>query len=429
MKRVCNLDWLEVYCFEDTANFPHNAAYYQRKGYEVKVRDYGTPQYSEMFTIYEDGQPFIEIRRHPYSTRENGGIFEYNSCHLRLSNCACYSIKPIDRLRAFLLAHGYLYKSISRIDICLDFQEFDADYSIKQFCSDYMQGKLSKVNQNKLHCHGCDQWSGRVMNSFKWGANRSPNNTKLYNKSQELKECGDKPYIRDIWQQAGLDPSRDVWRIEFSMTSQFQNLKNLKNGEIVKKDLSSYDDRQKLLFQFYIMYNRYFDFREVEFKEDGSYKRKYDCKRVTLIKPNLNEDICFVPIRPPKNDPEPSRTVKTLIKRLEEISADGTIDAATRKASCVLISYFIFNSQFDIKFEKYRKYDVLGFADEVRKTCEQELTERPMWLYELNPLLFPPTIRRSKREQGEQCWQEAEPWITKLSALMQDVGFSTAPPF
>ena len=136
-----------------------------------------------------------------------------------------------------------------------------------------------------------------------------------------------------------------------------------------------------------------------------------------------------MPIRPPKNDPEPSRTVKTLIKRLEEISADGTIDAATRKASCVLISYFIFNSQFDVKFERYRKYDVLGFADEVRKTCEQELTERPMWLYELNPLLFPPTIRRSKREQGEQCWQEAEPWITKLSALMQDVGFSTTPPF
>ena len=429
MKRVCNIDWLELYCFEDTRNFPHDARYYEQRGYEVRVRDYGTPQYSEMFTVYEDGQPFVEIRRKPYSTRENGGIFEFNSCHIRLSNCACYSIRPIDRLRAFLLAHGYMYKSISRIDVCLDFNQFDGDVSVQQFCREYMQGKYSKVNQNQLHCHGRDQWNGRVMNSLKWGANRSPNNTKLYNKTQELKECGDKPYIRDVWQQAGLDLSRDVWRIEFSMTSQFQNLKNLKSGEIVKKDLSSYDSGSKLLYQFYIMYQRYFDFRQVEFSEDGSYKRKYDCKRVTLIKPNLAEDICFVPCRPPKNNPEPGRTVKTLIKRLEEISADGSIDAATRKASCVLISYFIFNSQFDVKFERYRKWDVLGFTDAIKKSCDAELEERPQWLYELNPLLFPPTVRREKREQGEQSLQEAEAWQTKLSVMLEEIGFGTVPPF
>ncbi len=429
MKRVCNIDWLEVYCFEDFENYPTNAEYYTKKGYEVRIRDYGTPQYSEMFTVYEDGQPFVEIRRHPYSTRENGGIFEYNSCHIRLANCACYKKNPINRLRAFLLAHGYMYKSISRIDICLDFQQFDGSVSVEDFCLDYMRGKYSKVNQNRLHCHGVDQWNGRFMNSFKWGANRSPNNTKLYNKSMELKECGDKPYIRDVWEQAGFDMGRNVWRIEFSMTSQFQNLKNLKNGEIVKKDLTSYDTPFKLLYQFFVMYNRYFDFRKVEFTEDGGYKRKYECERVTLIRPNLKEDVCFVPCRPPKMNAEPGRTVKTLIKKLEEISTDGNIDAATRKACCILISYFIFNSQFDVKFERYRKWDVVGFTSAVQKACEKELEEAPQWLQELNPLLFPVSVRRDKREQGEQCRVEAEAWQTKLSVLLEDVGFGVVPPF
>jgi hypothetical protein len=61
-----NLDWLECYCLESVENYPHDARYFQSLGYHVVQRDYGTPIYAEMFTIYDrDDHPLIEVRRDP----------------------------------------------------------------------------------------------------------------------------------------------------------------------------------------------------------------------------------------------------------------------------------------------------------------------------------------------------------------------------
>ena len=429
MKRLINLDWLEVYCLEDTNRFPCNAEYFIKQGYEVKQRAYGTPQYREVFTVFDRGHFALEIRRNPYSTRDNGGIFDFNSVHIRLTNGACYEVNPIEKLRAFLCAHGYFYKAISRIDIALDFQQFDDGSSVQDFISSYMRGEFSKVNQNRLHAHGADEFSGRVMNSLKWGAASSPNTTKLYNKTLEMKECGDKPYIVSRWTEAGFDLSRPVWRLEFSMNSQFQNLKNIRNGEIMKKDLSSYDTPLRLFQQFIIMYRKYFDFRRVEIDSKGHYKRKYDCMRVALFDFKLSEDLPYVPCRPPKQDAQPGRTTKTLIKKLETISVDTTIDAATRKAACVLISYFIYNSEFDINFTRYRKWPMLDFVEEVKKSLDSELASRVRSWSDLNPILFPYSTTIEKVQQCKQRDEALEEWEQILFGDLSRYGVTDTAPF
>lgn len=347
MKRCINLDWLECYCLESCEHFPINAEYYKRLGYVVKERDYGTPQYREMFTIYENGKPFVEIRRNPYSIKKKGGIFEENACHIRLDNSVCYDERPIDRLRRFLVAHDYTYKSVSRIDIALDFNDFDDGRSVRLFVDKYMRGELSKVNQPRVSAHGSDKWIGRCINSLKWGAQSSPNTTKLYNKTQELRECGDKQYIREAWHAAGLDLTRDVWRIEFSMTSEFQTLKNRKTGELLKKSISAYDTREKLLNQFFYMYNRYFDFRNVEYKKSGDLKPKYKCEKITLLNYSA-KDIPYTPTRNAVTKPMPTRTDKILIRRLEDIQFDYTIADEIRNAAGALLEYFTFHYQ-DVK--------------------------------------------------------------------------------
>lgn len=82
--KCINLDWLEVFCIEDGYLDPN---YFQNLGWNVCVREYGTPLYKQMFTLLnEHGKPFLEIRRDPYSLKENGGIFEKGSCHIRLAN-------------------------------------------------------------------------------------------------------------------------------------------------------------------------------------------------------------------------------------------------------------------------------------------------------------------------------------------------------
>ena len=46
--KCINLDWLEVYCIEPI-DMP--AQYFQNLGWQVNIREYGTPLYKEMFTL------------------------------------------------------------------------------------------------------------------------------------------------------------------------------------------------------------------------------------------------------------------------------------------------------------------------------------------------------------------------------------------
>lgn len=339
--RCINLDWLEIFAEEPSA-IPHDAEYFRNRGYKVKQRAYGTPQYREMFTISANGEDLFEIRRDPYSIKSQGGIFNPNSCHIRLCNRTCYEFDPINHLRAFMVTHDYTYKSISRIDIALDFNRFDNGEDPAKFIMKYMRGKVSKVNQSNVSAHGSDTWAARIFNSLKWGSPSSPVSTKLYNKTLELKQGEDKPYIRQAWQDAGLDLNQDVWRVEFSLSAQMQTLQSLKSGEMFKKSILHYDSRERLLKQFAILYNKYFDFRKLltNRKSDGKlvYVRKYLCPRIPLFnfKP---EDTPFVPKRNVTMRKRPDRVIRMLENRLAEIVANDQNSRYVIQAAQTIVEY------------------------------------------------------------------------------------------
>lgn len=254
MNKCVNLDWVQVHVREP---FELNADYFRKKGYYVKEREYGTPLFAEMFTIYERDFPYIEIRRKPYSLRQNGGIFEPNDVHLRLSNRACYEWACIDKLRAFLIAHEYLFCNITRIDVCLDFNKFDNGENPQNFVNRYMKGDYIKYYQPKVSAHGQDHWDNRKWNSLKWGAEKSNITTKIYNKSMEMNQAKRKFYIEDCWKAAGLDITTDVWRVEFSLSSGAQYLVN-RDGEFEEVKLSDFDTPERQLYKFHQLAERYF---------------------------------------------------------------------------------------------------------------------------------------------------------------------------
>lgn len=355
MKRCINIDWLEVYVLEPINKFPLDAEYFKKAGYKVKEREYGTPQYKEMFVVYENEKPAFEIRRNPYSIKQNGGIFDKRGCHVRLSNEICYDRAPIDKLRQFLCAHDYQYQNITRIDICLDFNHFDNNSDVQEFINKYMRGEISKVNQPRLSAHGTDKWIGRIINSLKWGSESSPNTTKLYNKSLELRQEKDKPYIRQAWADSGLDLSHDIWRIEYSMTGQFQTLKNKKSGEILKKGLSAYDNRKKLMQQFAYLHNRYFDFRRVEYNTKGNLKPKYKCAKTETINYKFSDEI-YTPSRNITQKEKPDQTLKILINRLDKMRFDYKINREYREAADTLLVYFTMTLE-NVKYERKKQYE------------------------------------------------------------------------
>lgn len=320
-----NIDWLEVYCKEPSIC---NASYFRSKGYQVEVRAYGTPQYKEMFSICdEQKRPILEIRRNPYSLKSCGGIFDEDNCHIRLANRTCYAPNPIKYLREFLLRHGYLYKCISRIDICNDFIAFQDGLDPYTFLQSYIKGEYLKINQSRvssygktevkqeadISIHGKDTFrENKAWNSVKWGSEKSSISTKLYNKSMEMKQKKKKFYILDAWDKANIDwANNEVWRIEFSLSSAIKGYVRLDDGELWMSTLSQYDEPDKLLNIWKLLAKRYF-----HFKVASTNTRKDRMKDLSLF--NFQDTENIKPIRLTEKE-DFTRTEKLLLSYIRKL--------------------------------------------------------------------------------------------------------------
>ena len=286
--RCVNLDWLEVYCLESSIGYPHDAEYFRRAGWHVREREYGTPTYKEMFTLfsYDNDEPLIEVRRAPKAPRgyNTGGIMDPNACHIRLCNRTCYMEDAAGLLQRFLEENFFEYSRISRVDIALDFEKFDSGDDPQKFLQRYIKGQYAKINQARISMHGADRWDGRTWNSVKWGNENSMVTTKMYCKTLELRQVSDKPYIRQAWYEAGLiddwfDMTKrmedgtvykpEIWRIEFSIKSSTRNWFVVEDPYSTKRKLKSirhtleqYRTRRQMLDVFFSLADHYFHFKK-----------------------------------------------------------------------------------------------------------------------------------------------------------------------
>ena len=335
--KCVNIDWLEVFCSENALCTPE---YFMSRGYNVKLRPYGTPQYSMMFSIQDEAKrDIIEIRRCPYSLKSQGGIFNENDCHIRLSNRTCYCPDPIGYLRRFLLDHGYRLKLISRIDICLDFATFDNEMSPEFFVSEYMRGAFLKLHQSRLHsygsdyevslaAHGNDTIKTKVWNSLSWGSKKSSITTKMYNKSLEMRQKKKKHYIINKWEKAGLRPNEnDIWRIEFSLSSAIKGYVRIDDGELLPSSLSLYDNEDKLWRAWSGCASRLF-----VFVDKATATRKSRMKKIQLF--DIYDDVCK-PIEL-STEEDPTRIERMLIRYLNKLRNDNQLSKAEDDAAITI---------------------------------------------------------------------------------------------
>lgn len=374
--KCINLDWLSVYCLEPKGAIL-DAAYYKSLGWEVKKQNYGTPQYQEKFQLLNGKNIFLEIERSPYSLRENGGIFEPESCHIRLSNRTCYARDAITQLIQFIIKYGYTYKGISRIDLCCDLTIFDNGMKPQDLANRYMADKIWKVHQSKLFAHsmdGDDTWripmeigafgretkTGRSWNSLKWGSPRSAISTKLYNKSLELQNNPGKFYIIDSWVKCGLcelqkvtyehkNPKTkeietrakmicvapgtatadaipqeqaqkvDIWRVEFSINSEGRKWVDISDGKRVDLNLSAFDNADVQAMTFYVLQEWLFNFVHAAWVDKGGGKEKQRTNRCKPLK-LFNTKFLHSHYKPAKitENENPTRTEKIMLNKLVE---------------------------------------------------------------------------------------------------------------
>lgn len=358
--RCVNIDWLELYCLEELRRFPMDAEFYRRDGWHVEERAYGTRVFQQMFTLYgTDGYAFLEVRRSPYSSKDvaTNGLFEDNACHLRLTNRACYLPNCIDLLRQFLVRYNFTLKKIYRLDVCLDFEKFDYGDDPAVFIERYMRGRYAKLNQCNLSAHGTDWWDGRKWNSLSWGSPSSMISTKIYNKTMELAQGRDKPYIRYAWFVNGLVDDFDkltkrrpdgrvekvdIWRVEFSIKAGAQRwfvMEDHGHAKVkkipMKHTLDMYDSPLKLLTVFGSLALHYFHFKKYV---NGLRKDRCEDKKLFNFLPTDK----FYKVAHPASDLPRNYAWETLRHRLEAYRLH-LIEPELRKAVDLLIEHITTN--------------------------------------------------------------------------------------
>lgn len=360
--RCINFDWLELYCIEPVDAPIHDADYFRAGGWQVVERDYGTRQYAQMFTLFDDhDEPWFEIRRAPFSSSSKAKFIDPMGCHIRLHNRACYFTTIITSLRQFLSKHDYHVVRIFRLDLALDFVRFDSGDYPDAFVHRYLTNKFTKINQCTIASHGRDTWSGRVWNSLSWGQRGSEISTKLYCKSLELKQVHDKPYIRQAWFASHLvdDPinltatkadgttyTPDIWRLEFSIKSSGRKVfvmnqggqaadpdYNIKAGKriLFTHTLDAYDSQAKMLAVFAALVPHYF-----HFKHYRANRRKDRCPDKELFK-FTPSDSFYQLDNIATSRPNPS-SIDTLLVKLRNF-VTGTTNPELFKAATTIIQY------------------------------------------------------------------------------------------
>lgn len=399
INQVVCLDWLEVYCLEPVSL---GAEYWAKLGFKPRVRDYGTPIYREVITLYANQLPFVEIRRNPYSAKSCGGILDDRSCHIKLCNHFLYYSNGIILFADFLKKYRYKVRAISRADIAIDFVSM-VDYPDPQrFVDDVMMGKLHRKRRYEFRAFGETGYGSQRFNSLSWGAARSMVGVKLYNKSLEIAETSHKSYIEDFWRHCGLISQLDaqkknVWRLEFSLRSSvkyFMKKDVYSKGELaiegpehellfcnkkwnlghivniirgshsfyLKNNLSLYADYKALTSLAASLVHLYFTFAVFDMHSTRKYPRFCDAKKVKLFEfdtdvmiPLRNDLVANVPMRLPQ-----------ILASVRAVKNDDSAPMDVRFAAERLYDYFL--TKYSLK-----DHIDLKVADRRLRCCEEQL--------------------------------------------------------
>ncbi len=274
------IDWLEIYCLE-RKNIDIKGRL-ELRGYRVEIMPYTTRIYGQVLQVYKgNSEPYFTICRKPLSVRQNGsnGILKAGSCHIKLHNHLCY----MDNVGAVAMQcckdAGVTIQSISRIDVCADFQYFYNGMHPSTLIKGFASEKYLKIGQPRFTLHGTTEKGYNYYNSVLFGSKSSSVYTRFYEKSLEMREVAQKDWIVDCWRSLGFDlNNKQVWRVEFAVHGPGRKTLDRKTGEVQEITVQDLCSRDRIKFLFISLAKRYFVFTKAD-----TATRKYNQERLVLF--------------------------------------------------------------------------------------------------------------------------------------------------
>lgn len=318
-----NVDWLQVFCHDSNSGFLHDI-YYESSPYEFVLMPYGSRHFKEIWEVRDmDGDKYATIQRIPHSS-----IISSDSAIIQLANRELYKPHYASEFIVFLASHNFRYKSISRLDICFDSNYLLRKRSHSSLIKDLMTGVILKNNQSKVNWNFnaiANVGKPMVCNSCSFGSKSSAVSTKMYNKTLEMKEQKQKPYIVESWIYNGIDIERDVWRIEISIKSDATTTIRTETGEIFRLNPDSLQMRKLAEDVFFSYADKYFSF-----KRNNGTKNKTRMPDVEIFP--KERTLTMTPIRI-TNEKDSGRSDRIFLKKLHTLlKGDIELDKQTWNA-------------------------------------------------------------------------------------------------
>lgn len=357
-----SVDWLQVYCtcncFEAMETF-----YVDGKVYNMKKKSTVTKLWKEVYSIEWQGREVAILCRAPRSPQ-----LDQFGCTLKLDNRVLYSQSYVTILYGLLRALNLQYKGITRLDLCYDCNYLYGEKRVDEFLMNffshapYCAGHIIRSGSRKVIINATRSNTGATMISgMRWGSPSSDIGAYCYNKSLELIEVKDKPWIREVWEENGLinawkkeqwdelsesDKKRiigagecdtfiecPVWRFEISIKAHAKDLLDINTGELFRLSPEYLNSQAKIEELFMTYAAKVFDFRmstgQIQIKNYPKLQIFEECQEVTKKPHHVS---LFA---------DTGRTEKMIVNKLEELQNTYTDISGVEKSSIEAALQFI----------------------------------------------------------------------------------------
>lgn len=266
MKKVISIDWLsfsynltlskEEYLNDDIKMFIPS-------GYSAESFD-GTQVFNRRLIVRDaSGRKVLTLLYEPKST-----LIPKRICLCEVANVCLYDETWREICMLLPKMHAGEFNSLSRLDIACDFDEIGDDVA-KMFDEGLIYAQKKKEGCMFYDNTEKDGYVIRKPRQISFGSKTSKIKWKLYNKSKEIK-VSHKEYIEHMWHEEGLNLSKDIWRLEVSLT-RVSSLQCLNKDNVDLLDLREFLERQSFYWLFPAFYTNNFVIRKNEGRAGNKY--------------------------------------------------------------------------------------------------------------------------------------------------------------
>lgn len=289
-KYTINVDWLEVYT-KVKGGIPADIKEIGTHTFCAVNENKQTANWGCLQSIYMDKKKVATAVSEPRQS-----IIPRDTVLVKLENRVLYTKQYISILYDIIDIYNLNYKGITRLDLCYDCNKLHNGRSVKKLIKDFIT--TGPEDNNHIYRAGSKRWtaygckgpsSSSEINGIRFGSRESDRGAYIYNKTLELIEAKNKPWITDLWKRIGLvsevrvedlnkmsEKEREkqtemnsllsyvktpVWRFEISLRGHGKDLLNMSTGEIFRLSPDMLVSQQAVERLFYIEAAKIFDFR------------------------------------------------------------------------------------------------------------------------------------------------------------------------